>query len=180
MKTRASLDVLTRDLRGRPLRLDAAAAVRYVSLLKAGSFHKPAALSVGVSPQAVARWRRRGENILRRGELPVWAGGALPTKPALERLCRVLACIADGRQDPELWLAGFAWACLEAEGESESTAVLIWRKAMAERPELATRFLERRYPERWAAKPAVAAKVEATSAGTTAALVIYAPPEVEP
>lgn len=175
--SRSAIDVLTVDLGGHPYRFDGAACLRFVALLKAGNYPTPAAESCGLSPGAMRRWRARGETILRRGKFPVWAGGILPTRPALERFCRVLACIADPRKDPELWLAGFAAACIEAEAEAEAAMVLTWRKAATERPELAVKFLERRYADRWGAKPAPAVQV---TTGNVGALTIYAPPEEEP
>lgn len=187
---RPTLAVLMEDRRGRKLRVNPFSMVKYVALLRAGGFHFPSANTVGLCPRALARYRRRGEAILRRGVIPAWhrrwprlAPGDDPVghpDVCLASLVRILACIHDPSGDPELFLAAFAWACLEAEGEGESTLVAGLRKAASERPEIALKLLERRYPERWAPKPAVAAKVEATSAGTTAALVIYAPPEVEP
>lgn len=182
---RSSLDVLSRDLGGRPLRIDSTAARKFVSLLAAGGFVTPSARACGLPHQTVIRWRKRGQALIRGGVLPVWAGERLPAhRRGLDRLCRVLACIAQPLQDPELWLAAFEMACSEAEGQSESTLVAIWRKAVAERPELAVKMLEKRYPERWGQKPAlkVEAGAQAGPGGAAAgvALTIYAPEEEEP
>jgi len=173
---RTALEVLTVDLRGRRWRFDGPACVKFVALLRAGNYPTPAAQACGITPQAVERWRLRGTTIARRG-LPVWGGGLLPTRPALERFCRVLACIADPTQDPELWLVGFADACAEAAAEAEAGLVTGIRKAAAERPELAFKLLERRYPDRWGSRPSTAVQV---STGEVQSLVIYAPAEKEP
>lgn len=181
-RARPSLQVLTEDLRGRPLRLDLAALLRYVALLKAGGFHTPSANTVGMDPDAVGRYRRRGEVILRRQVIPWPPGdtGAMRDEQ-LRNLSRVLCAVADPRSDPELVLAGFAWACIEAEGESESSLLLLVRKGAVERPELALKLLERRYPERWGApKPSMSAQVSAGPGGASASLVVYVPAEVEP
>lgn len=183
-RARPPLQVLTEDLRGRPLRLDLAALLRYVALLKAGGFHTPSANTVGMDPDAIGRYRRRGEVILRRQVIP-WPPGDTGTMrdEQLRNLSRVLCAVADPRSDPELVLAGFAWACIEAEGESESSLLLLVRKGAVERPELALKLLERRYPERWGApKPGLTAKVEAQGAGggASVSLTVYAPPEQEP
>lgn len=190
---RTSAEVLREDRFGRPRRLDVPGALRYVALLRAGGYHEPSARTVGYHPDTLKAWRRRGETIMRNGVLPAWERvpvrraslGALDalTRQELQNILRVLACITNAVEDPELFLVGLAWACIEAEGESESAAVLIWRKAMAERPDLVPRFLERRYPERWGApKPGLTAKVEAQGAGggASVSLTVYAPPEQEP
>lgn len=178
---RSERDLLAFNGWGRPWTISSTSAVRYVALLAAGGFHEPSARACGLDPRSVARWRARGMRLVTRAALPAWAGAALRSRPALDSFCRVLACIADPLQDPALWLVGFALACVEAEGGSEASAVLIWRRAMAERPDMAPRFLERRYPDRWGApKPGLAAKVEAQGAAGSVSLTIYAPPEQEP
>lgn len=184
---------LREDFPGSPRYIDVPGAVAYLKLLRAGGYHEPSARSVGYDPRTIMRWRRRGRSILRSGELSAWERipvrratlGALEalTRQQMQNILRVLACITGAVEDRELFLAGFAWACMEAEGSAESTALLIWRKAMAERPELAVKFLEKRYPDRWGGpKPGIAAKVEAQGAGgtVTVGLTVYAPPEVEP
>lgn len=181
-RARPPLQVLTEDLRGRPLRLDLAALLRYVALLKAGGFHTPSANTVGMDPDTIGRYRRRGEVILRRQVIP-WPPGDTGTMrdEQLRNLSRVLCAVADPRSDPELVLAGFAWACIEAEGESESSLLLLVRKGAVERPELALKLLERRYPDRWGApKPSMSAQVSAGPGGASASFVVYVPAEVEP
>jgi hypothetical protein len=188
---RTSAEVLREDRFGRPRRLDVPGALRYVALLRAGGYHEPSARTVGYHPDTLKAWRRRGETIMRNGELPAWERvpvrraplGALDalTRQELQNILRVLACITNAVEDPELFLVGLAWACIEAEGESESAAVLIWRKHMNERPDMAPRFLERRYPERWGApKPSMSAQVSAGPGGASASFVVYVPAEVEP
>lgn len=187
---RPTLAVLMEDRKGRKLRVNAFLMAKYVALLRVGGYHFPSANAVGLCPRALARYRRRGESILRRGVIPAWhrrwprlAPGEDPVGDPnvfLASLSRILSCVFDPSGDPEVFLAAFAWACIEAEGEGESGLVAGLRKAAAERPEIALKLLERRYPERWAPKPAVAAKVEAGAGDATVALTIYAPAEVEP
>lgn len=175
-RVRTALEVMTVDLRGRTWRLDAVACQKFVALLRAGNYPKPAAEACGVSPQAVGRWRKRGDLLRLKGAIPTTP--PISKRGALNNFGRVLSCIAAPREDPELWLVGFAEACREAEAEAEAGLVVGLRKAAAERPELAVKLLERRYPDRWAAKPAGPA-VQVTT-GHVQALTIYAPPEVEP
>lgn len=145
-------------------------ALKFLELLRAGNYLETAAGSVGIYPGTVRNWRKRGVKLRRHRP----AQGMLPPSP-MAALSRAFAPFADRLAHMDGWLVAFAEACTVAEADAESVAVLLWRRAMAENPGLAQKFLATRFPTRWGERPAVQ-----VTTGPVQALTIIAPPEREP
>ena len=157
---------------GRPHTFSLATGLRAVELLRAGNYLETVAGGVGLSVRTLRNWRRAGKRYARDPRYR-WAPGSWFTA-----LTELGAMVCAPQEHLERWLAGFALACDMAEAEAEITAELVWRRAMAENPMLAPKFLERRFPKRWGATPAGPAVQVNT--GAVEALTIIAPEEREP
>ncbi len=157
---------------GRPHAFDPETGLRAVELLRAGNYLETVAGGIGVSPSTLRNWRRAGRRWARDPRYR-WAPGSW-----FAALTQLAAMVLSPRDHTERWLVAFAAACDAAESEAEVSAVSVWCLAMKEHPELAPKFLERRYPKRWGARPPGPAVQVNT--GAVEALTIIAPEEVDP
>lgn len=181
---RSSAELLTESRGGRPYRLNSSLVAKYLEMLRAGCYPVPAAVAIGLDPKTLRTWRRRGAHLSARygPNDPPWPVGPVPGKRSpWDGWARLFACIADPRSDADLWLKSFAESCAEAEAGARIRVEIGLSKAIGERPDLALKWLERRYPDDWGApKPSLSAQVSAGPGGASASLVVYVPAEVEP